>query len=336
LLLALGAAAAAGWLVRRQRTASRGEFRFDGRTVLVTGGSRGLGLILARKLASRGARVAICARNEAELARARDDVGRYGAEPLVVACDVADAAEARRCVARVEDALGPIDVLVNNAGRIVVGPEAAMTLDDYRRTMDVNFFGALHVVDAALPAMRRRRAGRIVNIGSFGGKVAVPHLLPYTASKFALVGWSEGLRAELASDGVVVTTVVPGLLRTGSGRHAWFKGRHREEYAWFQLGASVPGLSMDADEAAERILAACRDGEAEVVLGAPARLVTWWHGVFPGLTGELVALADRWLPGPGGVEGRPVRGAASESRLTRSPLLAATRRAERRHGQRRG
>src|SRR5690606_36314090 len=230
LLLALGAAAAGGWLYNR-RPARRGDFRFDGRVVLVTGGSGGLGLILARKLASRGARVAICARDEAELSRARDDVARYGAEPLVVACDVADPAEARRCVARVDDALGPIDVLVNNAGRIVVGPEEAMTLADNRRTMDVNFFGALHVTEAVLPSMRRRREGRIVNIGSFGGKLAVPHLLPYTASKFALVGWSEGLRAELAAQGIVVTTVVPGPMRTGSGRHAWFKDQHRSEYA---------------------------------------------------------------------------------------------------------
>src|SRR5690606_29170198 len=160
LLLALGAAAAGGWLYQR-RPPRRGDFRFDGRVVLVTGGSRGLGLILARKLTSRGARVAICARDEAELARARDDVARYGAEPLVVACDVADAGDARRCVARVEDALGPIDVLVNNAGRIVVGPESSMTIEDYRRTMDVNFFGAVHVTDAVLPSMRRRREGRI-------------------------------------------------------------------------------------------------------------------------------------------------------------------------------
>src|SRR6185503_4123757 len=122
---------------------------------------------------------------------------------------------------------------------------------------------------AVLPEMRARREGRIVNITSIGGKISVPHLLPYSASKFALVGLSEGLRAELAKDGIVVTTICPGLMRTGSPRNATFKGQHRAEYAWFSIGDSLPVTAMSADRAARQILTACKRGEAEVVLSVP-------------------------------------------------------------------
>src|SRR5204863_5194639 len=117
---------------------------------------------------------------------------------------------------------------------------------------------------SVLPAMRRQGEGRIVNISSIGGKIAVPHLLPYDASKFALTGFSEGLRAELLKDGIYVTTVCPGLMRTGSPRNADFKGQHEAEYAWFSIGDSLPGMSMSAEAAAERIVTAFRQGEAEV------------------------------------------------------------------------
>jgi short-subunit dehydrogenase len=105
--------------------------------------------------------------------------------------------------------VGLIDVLVNNAGLIRVGPFAAMTLDDFQQTMDVMFWGPLHTTLAVLPSMRERKQGSIVNIVSIGGKVGVPHLLPYSCAKFALVALSEGLRAELAPDGIRVTTIVP-------------------------------------------------------------------------------------------------------------------------------
>src|SRR5262249_50390239 len=148
-----------------------------------------------------------------------------------VPCDITDRERVEEMVAVVQYRWGPVDVLINNAGTISVGPVETMTLDDYRRAMRTHFWGPLYTIHAVLPAMRRRGTGRIVNISSIGGKVSVPHLLPYNASKFALVGYSEGLRAELARDGIVVTTVCPGLMRTGSPRHAFFKGRHRAEYA---------------------------------------------------------------------------------------------------------
>ena len=135
-----------------------------------------------------------------------------------------------------------------------------MTYDDYQQAMNVHFWGALHCTEAVLPDMRRRQCGRIVNIASIGGLIAVPHLAPYSASKFALVGYSDALRAEVAKDGIRVTTVCPGLMRTGSAINALMKGRHDAEFAWFAALSSMPVVSISANRAARKIVEAA--GEA--------------------------------------------------------------------------
>jgi NAD(P)-dependent dehydrogenase (short-subunit alcohol dehydrogenase family) len=217
---------------------------------------------------------------------------------LAVPCDVTDAAQVCDLVSLVRERLGEVDVLVNNAGIIQVGPTEHMTLADYEEAMRINFYGPLHLALALAPAMRARGAGRIVNVSSIGGKFAVPHLGPYSASKFALVGLSEGLRVSLAKDGVHVTTVCPGEMRTGSPRHAIFKGDHEAEYAWFTTSDTAPVMSMDTVRAARRILDAARHGDAELVMPFPAWLQVRFHGIFPGLSADLAALFERGLPAP--------------------------------------
>jgi short-subunit dehydrogenase len=181
--------------------------------------------------------------------------------------------------------------------------------------------------------MQQRGSGRIVNISSIGGKISVPHLVPYSASKFALVGLSEGLRAELKKDGIFVSTICPGLMRTGSPRNADFKSQHRLEYAWFTLSDSLPFLSMDVDRAARKIVNACRYGVAEVVLSVPAKLAVKFHGLFPGLTADLLDLENRLLPRDGGIGSGRAKGYDSESSVTLSRITALTRAAERRNNQ---
>ncbi len=279
------------WLLHASR-----RIDFRQRHILISGGSRGLGLVLARRFAAEGARIAICARDEAELERARYELEAEGADVQAVVGDMTNAAQVRQVVRDVESEGGPIDVLVNNAGVIQVASSDAMTLDDYDRAMRTHFWGPLYLIQAVLPAMRARHVGRIVNIASIGGKVSVPRHLPSSASKFALVGLSEGLRAELAKDNIFVTTVCPGLMRTGSRRRATVKGRHRAEYTFFAVGGSLPGVSMSVERAAKRIVDACRYGEAEVVVGAPARAAAWVHGLWPGVTSEALGILDRLLP----------------------------------------
>jgi NAD(P)-dependent dehydrogenase (short-subunit alcohol dehydrogenase family) len=300
----------------------RREFDFRGRTVLLTGGSRGLGLVLARELASEGARLSICARDPAALERARADLMGRGAEVLAVPCDVTDRAQVSEWVRLSEERFGDVDVLINNAGVIQVAPVEVMTLADYEEAMRTHFWSPLYTTLAVLPQMRRKRRGRIVNISSIGGKIGIPHLVPYSASKFALVGLSEGLRAELQKDGIVVTTVCPGLMRTGSPRNAIFKGRHREEYAWFSISDSLPGSTIKAERAARQIIAGCRRGDAEVILSVQAVAAIKFHQLFPELSADIRGLVNRLLPAAGGIGERRAKGKDSQSELSPSWLTA--------------
>jgi NAD(P)-dependent dehydrogenase (short-subunit alcohol dehydrogenase family) len=324
-------AAAAGiglFLAGRALVRSRRRFDFAGRTVFITGGSRGLGLVLAREFADEGARLAICARDAAELERARRDLVDRGADVLAVQCDVTNQDDVNQAVREIVGRFGGIDVLINNAGTISVGPMEVMSVEDYEAAMKTHFWGPLYATMAALPAMRARGDGRIVNISSIGGKVAVPHLLPYSASKFALTGWSEGLRAELQKDNIYVTTVCPGLMRTGSPRNAFFKGRHREEYAWFHVSDALPLTAMHARRAARQIVSACRHGRAEVILSVQAKAAAKLYALFPGMAAQAAGLLNEYvLPAPGGVGAIKVPGSQSESPVTRSWVTGLSRQA---------
>lgn len=275
----------------------RRRLDLDGRVAVIAGGSRGLGLVLARELAARRARIVLMARDVDELERARVDLAVCGAnDVLIVPCDVTQPAQVDEAVATVLDACGRIDVLIDCAGDIEVGPLEAMRYSDFERAMATNFWGPLHLVRAVLPGMRARGGGRIVNISSVGGVVAVPHLLPYVASKFALTGLSLGLRSELAKHGIVVTTVCPGLMRTGSPGNALFKGDRGAEYSWFSVSDSLPLLSMSAERAARRIVRAIQRGKARVVLGMPAKMAAVAQALAPGVVAFAMETANRLLP----------------------------------------
>jgi short-subunit dehydrogenase len=252
---------------------------------------------------------------------------------MAIPADVTDPASVGELIEAVGQRLGPIDVLINNAGVIEVGPAVTIAVVDYEEAMATNFWGMLYPTLALLPEMRARGSGRIVNITSIGGKLGLPHLLPYSASKFAAVGFSQGLRAEVAADGIKVVTVCPGLMRTGSPRNAIFRGQHRSEYAWFSISDALPGLSISAENAARRIVAACRRGDAEVLFPIPARVAAVVNAVAPGLTASVLAAMDRLLPGAdGGSRGRR-KGVESQSRLSPSWLSRLGDRAAKKYNQ---
>lgn len=299
-LFAAAVGMAAWRLLRRSR-----RFDFRHASVVITGGSRGLGLEMARLFAAEGAKLTLLARDAEELERARRELSDYDGDVLVRTCDVGDREDAERAVEFVIKTRGWIDVLINNAGIVQIGPWEHMSLEDFEEAMAVHAWGPLYLIRSAVPHMRARGGGRIVNISSIGGLVAVPHLLPYCMSKFALTALSDGLRAELAQDGIRVTTVAPGLMRTGSHVNAFTKGQHEKEFAWFSAGAGL--LSTSSRRAARRIIEACRYGEARVVITPQARLLQAADSLLPGLTAAGMILAARLLPGPTGREGDQLR-----------------------------
>jgi NAD(P)-dependent dehydrogenase (short-subunit alcohol dehydrogenase family) len=310
---------------------------FRDRSVLITGGSRGLGLLIARELAAEGAALTLVARDQQELDRASDDLASRSRHVLTITCDVRDREEASNAIQTAVHHYGRLDVLINDAGVIQVGPVAHMTLQDFEDAMGVHFWGPLYMMLAAIPHMRGLGDARIVNISSIGGKIGVPHLVPYCASKFALVGLSDAIRPELARDGIRVTTVCPGLMRTGSPFNAWFKGQHRHEFTWFAISDSLPLLSVDGTRAARQVIEACRTGQAELIITPQARLAVILNALFPNQIAYAMELVTRVLPGPTGPEGDEARsGWQSPSALAPSILTRLTERAAAANNELRG
>ena len=293
------------------------HYDLKGKVVLVTGGSRGLGLVLARQLAAKGARLAICARTPEQLGQAHIELERLGAEVMSMTVDVTDQRQVQAMIIDILEHYGRLDVLINNAGIVQVGPQENMGVNEYEQAMKANFWSALYTMLAVIPYFKEQGGGRIVNVTSIGGKIAVPHLLPYTASKFALVGLSEGMNAELKKDNILVTTVVPNLMRTGSPRNVTVKGDHEAEYAWFKLADSSAFLSQSAETSAAEIIKAIEQGESEAILSATAKVATILQGFAPGWMNLLMGIANKLLL-PDTAAGGDVSKKGYESESTRS------------------
>jgi NAD(P)-dependent dehydrogenase (short-subunit alcohol dehydrogenase family) len=305
---------------------------------LVIGGSRGLGLLIARELLETGHQVVISARAAEDLDRAVSMLEPAG--PVVGRqVDVRDRSAVEALVADVEDTMGPIDTVITVAGIISVAPADAQTYEHFEQAMDTMAWGPINVAMAVLPRMRERHSGHIGTVTSIGGVVSPPHLLPYSAAKFAAVGFSDGLAAALSGSGVTATTIIPGLMRTGSHERAEFGGDPSQEYGWFSVAASLPLLSADATRAARRIVRAVAAGKPVVTITPLAFLAIRARGLAPGTTTRLMGLVSRLLPdAPPGDDGATVPGATVDRRLRSRVWRAATtlgRRAARANNERR-
>lgn len=311
--------------------------RLRGKVVVITGGSRGLGLALAEELGRAGAKLVLVARNGKELERAREllldrHCVQRSEDIFLFPADLRRAEDADRSIAEATRRFGRVDILINNAGIIGVGSIETQTLEDFREVMDANFFSGLHCTLAVLPQMLARRSGAIVNVTSIGGKVAVPHMLPYVASKFAAVGLSEGLTAELRGKGIQVTTVCPGLMRTGSHLNAYFKGKAAREYLWFSVGAGLPGLSASARSAARKIVRAITSGTREIAITPHAVFAARLGNLMPALTSCLLQAANFAMPSSPSDAREKYRG-AEVSELEVKPLTVLASAAARRYNQ---
>src|SRR5262245_54416279 len=289
---AVGTAAAIGLL------SARSSYSFRDKAVFITGGSRGLGLLMAREFAEEGARLTLISRDGKALDAAETELMDTGARVLTFSCDVRDRKQVQETMDASVKLQGSIDVLINNAGVIQVGPFEEMHIEDFENAMATHLWGPLYSILAALPHMRRQGGGRIVNISSIGGKMSVPHLMPYSMSKFALAALSDGMRIELRKYGIFITSVYPGLMRTGSHVFADVRGDERRESAWFSFMATNPLFAINAQRAAHQIVDACRKGRPELIITTQAKLAAKAQGIAQTLVARMSQMVNRFLPSP--------------------------------------
>lgn len=288
----LGSLLTAGFIHNKFR--SRDDLQ--DKVVLITGGSTGLGLVLATHLLKEKCKVAICARNEADLQKAHDFLSQGEGEIFHAVCDVSVQTQVEKLITDVTNHFGHIDIVINNAGIIMIGGFESYQESDYRMAMDVMYWGIVHTTLAVIPQMKARKSGQIVNITSVGGKVSIPHLLAYSASKFAAVGFSEGLSAELKKDRVYVTTIIPGLMRTGSYINALFQRRNKNAFKLFSAVSTMPGITISAESAARGVISAIKRRKSLKVIGLPAKALIEFHHFFPETTIRLFGIVSRYLP----------------------------------------
>ena len=283
--IAVAAAGVGAGLLVREVLRKRAQIDLSGKVVLISGGERDPGVALAREFAAVGARIAICTHDAAELDHARQELESRGARIFAVRCDVTNLAEVDGMVGSVLDHYGAIDILVNCAGGIRSGSTPDLALAEFEHAMDVMFWGLIYPTRAVLPHMLERGEGRIVNITSAGEKPNARNVLPYDCAKSAAIGFSEGLRTELAREGITVLTIVPGLM---------------------------PG--------ARQVVNATRRGEAEF---SPVHFLQRVNRIFPGLGSEIFDLVDRLVLSPPR-NGKEKNGnGTSRARPGRSRLMTA-------------
>ncbi len=324
----------AGFALVREILQRRKFIDLQSRVVLITGGSRGFGLAMAEEFAKEGSKLVISSRDNDELERARMKLAEFGADVLTVQCDVTNPEEVQQLITQANARFGQIDVLVNNAGIISAGPWQTLTRSDFEESMNIMFWGTYNTTMAVLPQMTERKSGRIVNITSVGGKASIPHLLAYSSAKFAAVGFSEGLHAELAKDGITVVTVAPGLMRTGSQINAVVKGdENKTEYTLFALIDTLPLFSISVQRAAKQVVNATKRGDAELIITVQAQILARLYGAFPGLMSDLMSVAHRLLPTSNSTGTASHLGRESETPISKSFLTVLGQKASQEHNE---
>lgn len=259
----------------------------SGSRVIVTGASGGIGRGVAERLAEAGARVALAARSADKLQALADELRAKGRDALAVPCDVTVAGDRERLVRTVADAWGGLDILVNNAGVASWGHFDTSTEAVLRQVLEVNFFAPAELIRAAMPLLRAGRDPVVLNVGSLCGRRGLPAWPEHSASKAALAGLTEALRAEFVRFDVDVLLVIPGLVRSDDlGRHLLRSaGRAELDFA----NATPP------DRVAEAVIDALRTNRRETVVGRDARWLLRVNRLFPRLVSRLIGRRVRAL-----------------------------------------
>lgn len=276
-------------LLRKKR------LQFKGKSIVITGGSRGLGLALAQCLLEEGASVTLLARDPEELRKARNKLYMFTKQIFDVTCDITHQQQLEFALAEARAKFGKIDILINNAGSLTAGPLNSLTDNDFQNQMNVHYFSAINAIRAIRPYFHQQGGGIVVNISSIGGLLPLPYLSAHCGSKFALGGASESLAIELRKEGIQLTTIYPGFMRTGSTKNAQFKNQNNSLQKWVRALDNLPVLSISPRHAAKKILSAVALGKSHLVLTAPAKLGVWFHMLFPETYSWTIAAVDNMI-----------------------------------------
>jgi NADP-dependent 3-hydroxy acid dehydrogenase YdfG len=271
-------------------------------TVLITGASQGSGKATALLFASKGYDVVMVARQPERLAAAAAQVQREGTSAVAIPGDVGDSQQVRAIVQKALDACGNIDVLVNNAGICLTGAIEQTTSEDWQQLMNTNFWGCVNTIQEILPHFLQRKTGTIVNVGSIGGKMPLPHMTAYCASKYAVTGLTETLRLELAPQGIHVCAVHPGMINSDFLERAQFRDRD-DPAVELRRQKMTELLKSDwtnqPEDIAKAIWDAVKNQRAEVTVG-PVFVASEAYRLFPGLMqldngkGQVIILMGNW------------------------------------------
>jgi short-subunit dehydrogenase len=256
---------------------------FKNKVVVITGASSGIGEASAIEFAKKNANVVLVARRKEKLLQVQKKISKYTDSTLICQCDVSNKLQVKEMSDAVLDRFGRIDVLVNNAGFVIYGKVNELSTEEIIAQMETNYFGMVFCTKAFLPQMLEQHSGHIVNVASVGASFSVPGVASYCATKFAMLGFSEGLRHELAGTGVGLTVVSPIMVRTPLFDHPSF-----ENFSKFSTG-----VSLSSETVAKTIIKASNSSRLEIVVPSVARAGIWFKQTFPYLINPIIGNAFR-------------------------------------------
>ncbi|MBC8251654.1 MAG: SDR family NAD(P)-dependent oxidoreductase [Candidatus Nitrosopelagicus sp.] len=251
---------------------------FKNKVVLITGASSGIGKQTAIEFAKLGSSIILVARRKNKLEQVENELKQFNVNTLVCVCDVSKKDQVEELSKIVLQKFNSIDILVNNAGFAIYGLVSDLSINEIESQMETNYFGMIYCVKNFLPLMLKKKSGHIVNVASIGASFGVPGVSSYCATKFAMLGFSEGLKHELYGTGVGLTVVSPIMVRTPLFEHPSFTN-----FSKFSTG-----VSLSSETVAKTIIKASNSSRLEIVVPSVARVVIWFKQTFPFLINPIV------------------------------------------------